>query len=93
MNQQQVIFSGASKEDFLNDLREIVREELQNLPTQNTTQKKFLTLPEASAFLGLSRSTVYRLTSEKQIPHIKRGKLLFDVSELTAWLKSAQVEQ
>jgi excisionase family DNA binding protein len=93
MIQTQVIFSGASKEDFLNDLRAIVREEITAFTPPQSTPKKYLTLPEASEFLGLSKSTLYRMTSEKEIPHIKRGKILFDSQELATWLKqSAQPE-
>ena len=40
--------------------------------------KEVLTTAEASAYLGLSESYIYKLTSLKQIPHYKpNGKLVY----------------
>jgi len=86
---QQVIFSGSTKEDFLSDLRNIVREEISSFTPATQSQKKYLTLPEASEYLGLSRSAIYRMTSEKQIPFIKKGRLFFDTAELSKWLQES----
>ena len=54
-----------------------------------TSQPKPLTLMEAAKFLDLSRSHLYKLTSERKIPHFKpnRKKIYFDKSELVQWLK------
>lgn len=84
---QQVILT--DKNELIAELRELIREELATLP-QSTQPKKFLTLPEAAKFLNFSRSTLYRMTSRGEIPHLKRGKLFFDEGELTHWLKSSQ---
>lgn len=44
-------------------------------------------IDEASAILRLKRSTVYAHTSNRTIPHYKRGgRLYFRRSELLAWL-------
>ena len=53
-----------------------------------TNQTKPLTLIEAAKFLDLSRSHLYKLTSECKIPHFKpNGKrIYFDKSELVQWL-------
>jgi excisionase family DNA binding protein len=50
---------------------------------------KPLTLVEAAKFLDLSRSHLYKLTSERKIPHFKPNgkKIYFDQSELVQWLK------
>ena len=47
--------------------------------------KEVLTISEASAYLGLSESYIYKLTASKQIPHYKpNGKLVyFNRKELT----------
>lgn len=49
--------------------------------------KEVLTTSEASAFLGMSESYLYKLTSSKRIPHYKpNGRLVyFNRSELQAW--------
>ena len=54
-----------------------------------TNQTKPLTLPEAAKFLNLSQSHLYKLTSERKIPHFKPSgkKIYFDKSELIQWLK------
>ena len=54
-----------------------------------TSQTKPLTLVEAAKFLDLSRSHLYKLTSERKIPHFKPNgkKIYFDKSELVQWLK------
>lgn len=42
------------------------------------TVKEILTTAEASVYLGLSESYIYKLTSSKQIPHYKpNGKLVY----------------
>ena len=54
-----------------------------------TNQTKLLTLQEATKFLNLSQSHLYKLTSERKIPHFKPSgkKIYFDKSELIQWLK------
>ena len=54
-----------------------------------TNQTKPLTLAEAAKFLDLSQSHLYKLTSERKIPHFKPSgkKIYFDKSELIQWLK------
>ena len=54
-----------------------------------TNQTKPLNLVEAAKFLDLSRSHLYKLTSERKIPHFKPNgkKIYFDKSELVQWLK------
>ena len=47
---------------------------------------------EAALFTGLSKGHLYRLTSERQIPHYKKNrKLYFKKSELEAWLLADRV--
>lgn len=76
--------------------------ELKQLITQtNLSQKKALTLKEASAYTGRSLSNIYKLTSTGEIPHSKpEGKLIyFDREELEKWMlknpikTSEQIEQ
>ena len=55
--------------------------------------KDSLTLEEASEFLGFRKSYLYRMVSERKIPHYKPfGKLVyFDRSELEELLKTNRV--
>jgi excisionase family DNA binding protein len=48
---------------------------------------------DVALFTGLSQSYLYRLTSEKKIPHYRpRGKLLyFEATELSEWLLQNKV--
>ena len=69
-----------------------------NLPSEDTNdlpmqinQKKMLNFREACAYTGISRSTMYKLTSAKKIPHYKTAGLRFDRTELDIWLRSNKV--
>lgn len=63
--------------------------------------KNVLSFDEASRFLNLSKSYLYKLTSGNLIPHYKpQGKMLyFEKADLEAWLRQnpiktrAQIEQ
>jgi excisionase family DNA binding protein len=58
------------------------------LEQQNLLQKEVLNLNEAGAYLSISASHMYKLTSQKQIPHFcPQGKrLYFKREELDLWL-------
>ena len=56
--------------------------------------KEVLTSDEASKYMGVSRSYLYKLTMRKEIPHYKSptGKMCyFNRSELESWLQSNRV--
>ena len=55
--------------------------------------KTVLTISDVHLLTGISKSTLYRLTSEKKIPHYKpNSKLLFfDRAEIEAWAKRNRV--
>lgn len=55
--------------------------------------KEVLTSDEASKYMGVSRSYLYKLTMRKEIPHYKPlGKMCyFNRSELEQWLQSNRV--
>ena len=56
--------------------------------------KAILSFDEASEFLNLSKSYLYKLTSSGQIPHYKpQGKMLyFEKSELEDWLRQNPIK-
>ncbi len=55
--------------------------------------KEVLTLDEAAQYTGLKKNSLYKLTSDKKIPHYKpNGKnCFFKRAELEAWLMSNPV--
>ena len=55
--------------------------------------KNVLSFDEASKFLNLSKSYLYKLTSGNLIPHYKpQGKMLFfERADLEAWLRQNPV--
>jgi len=55
--------------------------------------KKYLNVNEACALLKMPKSTLYKRTADKKIPHIKEGKtLLFVKEELENFLASSRVK-
>lgn len=49
--------------------------------------KTFFTLDEVCAYLGMSKSTIYKLTSGEDIPFFKKNKFLFfDKEDIDTWL-------
>ena len=58
------------------------------------TQKDILTFYEAAEFLGVSKSLLYKLTSQMLLPHYKpRGKMVyFDKKELEDWIREGRIE-
>ncbi len=54
--------------------------------------KNTLTLEDVSLLYGFSKSTLYKMTSAKAIPHYRRGKVLFfDKAELDRWAKEYRI--
>jgi excisionase family DNA binding protein len=66
---------------------------LEEMVGQNNLMKKdILNAPEATQFLGIKRSTLYKLTSTKVISFFKRGKMLyFKRTELEKYLTEIRV--
>ena len=55
--------------------------------------KAVLDLDDAVLFTGFSKGHLYRLTSERQIPHYKKNrKLYFKKTELEAWMLEDKVQ-
>jgi excisionase family DNA binding protein len=54
--------------------------------------KNTLTLDDVCMLYGFSKSTIYKMTSAKAIPHYRRGKVLFfDKGELDQWAKECRI--
>ncbi len=51
-----------------------------------------LNLNQAAEYVSLSKSAIYKKTSERNIPHFKQGKkLYFKRSELDGWLTELKI--
>lgn len=52
-------------------------------------EENYLTIQEASQFLGLKTNYLYKLTCLKEIPYLKYGRrVLFDMDDLKTWKQS-----
>ncbi len=55
--------------------------------------KNLFSVAEAASYLKMPLHSIYKLTSKRAIPFYKPGKrILFDVSELDAWLLKSHKE-
>ena len=76
-----------TKEDLEHFAMEIVQKTLSAHGQSTPSAKEILTMPEASEFTGLAKQTLYAMTSQRLIPHFKRGKrVLFRRNELEQWM-------
>ncbi len=59
---------------------------------QRANNVEFLRINEAADFIKTPKNTVYKLVEDRDIPHIKRGKiLLFRKDELANWLDEKKI--
>ena len=55
-------------------------------------QKEIFNFDEAAKYLNMSRSTLYKLTSSKGIPHYKPNRFVFfEKAELDKWIRDHRV--
>ncbi|MCB0447405.1 MAG: helix-turn-helix domain-containing protein [Gelidibacter sp.] len=66
----------------------LILERLDRLEKLLVVSKEVLTFDEASVYMGISRSYLYKLTASRKIPHSKpNGKMVFfDKKKLVDWL-------
>ena len=88
---ERTILELQRKVDYLQKVADKVsplEERIDNLEKRAISSKNILTLQEASVYIGVSLSQLYKLTSTQSIPHYKpRGKMCyFEKKELDAWL-------
>ena len=88
---ERTILELQKKVDYLQKVADKVsplEERIDNLEKRAISSKDILTLQEASVYIGVSLSQLYKLTSTQSIPHYKpRGKMsYFEKKELDAWL-------
>lgn len=72
--------------DKLNDIENLLKSVMKN-DNGSVTITEILNLNQAATYLSLSKSALYKKTSERTIPHFKQGKrLFFKRAELDDWL-------
>ena len=71
-----------------------IEERIEELESLVYVTKNVLSFDEASKYLNLSKSYLYKLTSAQQIPHYKpQGKMIyFEKDALEAWLRQNPVK-
>ena len=71
-----------------------IEQRIEELETLVYATKNVLSFDEASKYLNLSKSYLYKLTSAQQIPHYKpQGKMIyFEKDALEAWLRQNPVK-
>ena len=74
-------------------IQEQLKEIKQLLEKQNLQQNEFLTLKEASDYLQLSKSCLYKMTSKKELPFYAPGgkKIYFKREELNYWILNSRI--
>lgn len=76
---------------------EIIQNQLKRiedlLRKNNLLEKEILSLEEAAIYLGQSKSSLYKLTSRKEIPfYVPGGKMIyFQRTELDSWILNSRV--
>ena len=62
-----------------------------NYMANHPTEPDIYDIKAASQYLGLALSTIYTMTSRREIPHFKRGRhLMFKRSELDKWVEEGK---
>ena len=80
--------------EFKQFLRQSLMEIISELGITNKPETRdILDIKQASDFLRLKLNTLYEKTSQKIIPHFKKGnKLYFNRTELQAWVTGGKVK-
>ena len=75
------------KSDLIDFAQHIIRQTLSNSSIQPKNSDEILDIEAASILTGFAKQTLYALTSQRQIPHFKRGKFIrFRRDELEKWM-------
>ena len=75
-----------------NTIEQKILDSLLKIENSLFNAKPILNIDEVSEFTGISKSTIYKLTSNREIPHYKKAKhLVFDREEVLNWIKSNKI--
>lgn len=73
------------------NVKPTIEERLAALEAIFLNQKEILTFKEACIYTGISRSTLYKMTASRKIPHYKTTALYFERAELDSWIRQHRV--
>jgi len=74
-------------------IQDVVKNALDKSNSEQQIQNPFLDISEAADFLKMAKQTLYGLTSNRQIPFIKKGKkVYFNKGEVIAWLNEGKMK-
>lgn len=77
----------------LDTIEQLLRNAPQPIFQTKADVREVLNLEQAAEYVSLSKSAIYKKTSERNIPHFKKGKkLYFKRFELDAWLTGEKVD-
>ena len=63
------------------------------MTVESSFYKRWLNVLDVAKYLDLKPSTVYSLTSKREIPFCKKGGILrFDRDEIDSWVKEGRIE-
>ena len=73
-------------------LKKTINDDKGSAVVMNAVAPDVLNLNQASEYISLSKSAIYKKTSDRTIPHFKQGKkLYFKSSELNEWLTKQRI--
>ena len=85
MTQQKSVQMDSELAKYVAELEKRVR----NLEDKFDSGKEVLTLQEAAQYMGIARSSLYKMTSNQTIPFYRpNGKLIFfDKDDILTWIR------
>ena len=89
MTQQNSVQMDSELAKYVAELEKRVR----NLEDKFDSGKEVLTLQEAAQFMGIARSSLYKMTSNQTIPFYRpNGKLIFfEKDDILSWIRRNRV--
>lgn len=77
-------------ENFQNEIKELKKLLLES----NLNSKELFNVDDATLYLNISKSCLYKLTSRREIPFYTPGgkKIYFKKSEIDTWIFNSRVE-
>ena len=89
MTQQKSVQMDSELAKYVAELEKRVR----NLEDKFDSGKEVLTLQEAAQYMGIARSSLYKMTSNQTIPFYRpNGKMIFfEKSDILSWIRKNRV--
>lgn len=89
MTQQKSVQMDSELAKYIAELEKRVR----NLEDKFDSGKEVLTLQEAAQYMGIARSSLYKMTSNQTIPFYRpNGKLIFfEKDDILSWIRRNRV--